>query len=51
MGIFRRSLWETNPKIDPGTFSFPEPGWIGWHMAAIPLIFIAGRVSKQDRVH
>ncbi len=51
MGILRRGLWETSPKVDPGTFSFPEPGWIGWHAMAIPLIFWAGRASKERRVH
>ena len=29
-------------KVDPGTFSFLEPGWYVWHAVAILIIFFIG---------
>lgn len=40
-------------RIDPGTFSFMEPGWWAFHAAAIAGIYMLGsRISQRgDRLH
>lgn len=40
-------------KVDPGTFSFMEPGWWVFHAAAITGIYVLGsKISNhRDRLH
>ncbi|MEN6348101.1 MAG: hypothetical protein ABFD08_01690 [Syntrophomonas sp.] len=37
-------------KVDPGTFSFMEPGWWALHAATIAAVYMLGQgVSKSSR--
>lgn len=35
-------------KIDPGTFSFLEPGWWALHAAAITAIYVIGNTIAKN---
>ncbi|MEN6327830.1 MAG: hypothetical protein ABFD18_16695 [Syntrophomonas sp.] len=37
----------TNGKVDPGTFSFMEPGWWALHAATIAGIYMLGRTMSK----
>lgn len=36
-------------KVDPGTFSFAEPGWWVFHAAAITGVYVLGSKISQRR--
>ncbi len=39
-----------NDKVDPGTFSFLEPGWWALHATAITGVYILGAmIAKKSR--
>lgn len=38
-------------KIDPGTFSFMEPGWWALHATAVAGVYMLGSMLSRNHTH
>ncbi len=39
-------------KVDPGTFSFMEPGWWAFHAAAVTGVYVLGsKIARSGHRH